>query len=86
MYFLKIHFFEGAAEEMYFLREQFRKYIFEGVVLKMYVWVSIFEFYFEMYFLRKQFWIKKRQNFFKKKQTKRKKIKKLFETKKNEKK
>ena len=71
---------------MYFLREQFRKYIFEGVVLKMYVWVSIFEFYFEMYFLRKQFWIKKRQNFFKKKQTKRKKIKKLFETKKNEKK
>ena len=71
---------------MYFLREQFRKYIFEGVVLKMYVWVSIFEFYFEMYFLRKQFWIKKRQNFFKKKQTKRKKRKKLFETKKNEKK
>ena len=71
---------------MYFLREQFRKYIFEGVVLKMYVWVSIFEFYLEMYFLRKQFWIKKRQNFFKKKQTKRKKIKKLFETKKNEKK
>ena len=71
---------------MYFLREQFRKYIFEGVVLKMYVWVNIFEFYFEMYFLRKQFWIKKRQNFFKKKQTKRKKIKKLFETKKNEKK
>ena len=71
---------------MYFLREQFRKYIFEGVVLKMYVWVSIFEFYFEMYFLRKLFWIKKPQNFFKKKQTKIKKIKKFFETKKNEKK